>query len=548
MFSFRSALQLSFITLSIAQPLGTSKLQWGPCNKTEVPADVPVECSVLMVPLDYTESNSSEKLQLDLVKVPAPIQPSKGSILLDFGGPGGTARDVVGGEEISGRLLALSGRQYDLIGFDPRGTHGSRIPFQCFENEYDAWSFYMDQLPANSSDTTLGRQYARAALLASTCERTQNKTGNLLSSAFVARDMMQIVDALGEDGMLRYWGFSYGTTLGATTAAMFPDRVERMVLDGVQNPHEYYHAQADFEEFTDSDKEFSAIFTECVAAGDKCALAKGNNKTGAELEQAAWDLLDRVKYNPIPIKSYLIDYANLKTFLMQALYSNDIWPAVASVLNAIFTEDYDVVNRVFEAILPPDINVFQMTQQPQVLPAIHCSDNMVRSRTFEEFVPAADRLYQTSRMMGDGLIFLYAACAQWKIEPKERYTGDFNVKTKKPILFIGNTHDGLTPLVSAKNVSSTFEGSTVLTVDGYGHASLAAPSACTMKVTAKYWADGTLPPAGKVCDSVPVYSGLTWEDVIKEVYGNTTTAAPSKRETPRLQAYRNPLAPPFILK
>jgi len=37
-------------------------------------------------------------------------------------------------------------------------------------------------------------------------------------------------------------GFSYGTTLGATVAAMFPDRIDKMILDGVQNPHEYHHA------------------------------------------------------------------------------------------------------------------------------------------------------------------------------------------------------------------------------------------------------------------------------------------------------------------
>jgi len=39
-------------------------------------------------------------------------------------------------------------------------------------------------------------------------------------------------------------GFSYGTTLGATVTAMFPERVDKVVLDGVQNPHDYYHAIA----------------------------------------------------------------------------------------------------------------------------------------------------------------------------------------------------------------------------------------------------------------------------------------------------------------
>lgn len=106
MISFRGALQLSFITLSLAQPHGTSTLQWGPCNKTEVPSDVPVDCSVLMVPLDYTEPDSDEKLQLDLVRIPAPVKPPKGSILFDFGGPGGTGRDEIGIKTLADELLA----------------------------------------------------------------------------------------------------------------------------------------------------------------------------------------------------------------------------------------------------------------------------------------------------------------------------------------------------------------------------------------------------------------------------------------------------------
>lgn len=36
-------------------------------------------------------------------------------------------------------------------------------------------------------------------------------------------------------------GFSYGTVLGATVASMFPDRMDKVILDGVMNPHEYYH-------------------------------------------------------------------------------------------------------------------------------------------------------------------------------------------------------------------------------------------------------------------------------------------------------------------
>lgn len=43
-----------------------------------------------------------------------------------------------------------------------------------------------------------------------------------------------LVDALGEpDGLMTYYGPSYGTVVGATFAGMFPEKVGRMILDGV---------------------------------------------------------------------------------------------------------------------------------------------------------------------------------------------------------------------------------------------------------------------------------------------------------------------------
>lgn len=35
-------------------------------------------------------------------------------------------------------------------------------------------------------------------------------------------------------------GISYGTVLGATLGALYPHRIDKMVLDGVVNVHEYY--------------------------------------------------------------------------------------------------------------------------------------------------------------------------------------------------------------------------------------------------------------------------------------------------------------------
>jgi hypothetical protein len=59
---------------------------------------------------------------------------------------------------------------------------------------------------SNSSDVALGRLWARGAIDAHLCLENANETGALISTAFVARDLISIVDGLEEDGMLRYWG------------------------------------------------------------------------------------------------------------------------------------------------------------------------------------------------------------------------------------------------------------------------------------------------------------------------------------------------------
>lgn len=57
----------------------------------------------------------------------------------------------------------------------------------------------------NSSDIAIGQAWASAEILSAQCDLSKPDIGQLLGTAFVARDMNQIIEALEKDGLLRYW-------------------------------------------------------------------------------------------------------------------------------------------------------------------------------------------------------------------------------------------------------------------------------------------------------------------------------------------------------
>lgn len=84
---------LAVLGTTNASPSNTSTgVQWQACDPAEFNNTVTLECGSLLVPLDYTSPNSTDLLQLQLIRSPAIVQPSKGSILFNFGGPGEPGR------------------------------------------------------------------------------------------------------------------------------------------------------------------------------------------------------------------------------------------------------------------------------------------------------------------------------------------------------------------------------------------------------------------------------------------------------------------------
>src|SRR3569833_2861676 len=61
----------------------------GDCERLDTQGQ-PLQCATLPVPLDYTNPDSSDRNTLvrDLIRYPATNGTSKGTIMLNFGGPG----------------------------------------------------------------------------------------------------------------------------------------------------------------------------------------------------------------------------------------------------------------------------------------------------------------------------------------------------------------------------------------------------------------------------------------------------------------------------
>lgn len=68
------------------------RIKWHPC--TDLEPDTPVKCGVLKVPYDYTKPRSNRLYDLEVVKFAAAKKPSKGTVFVNFGGPGASGKAV----------------------------------------------------------------------------------------------------------------------------------------------------------------------------------------------------------------------------------------------------------------------------------------------------------------------------------------------------------------------------------------------------------------------------------------------------------------------
>lgn len=506
------AAALSLSTTGVdARALTRSKgIQWDPCTELNKNLSIltaptgpfePVECGTLPVPLDYT-ADDSPKLELDLFRVKATKEPVLGTVLYNPGGPGGAAGDNF--PPAVSDLRTIIGEQYNILSWDPRGT-GKTIPFNgtaMFGSADLAGAQPQKRdlaLPlSNMTGFFLNGGWDLAEEIAEAAVPDNKEIGSLIGTPFVARDMLEIVDALDEDGMLRYYGWSYGTVLGSYFATMFPDRVDRMVLDANLDPADYRDGTWG-NSLEDTDKTFEAFLDACIENKDECALAAFLQANSSQ------DISDALNLVLAPLAANVTDFKSLSTLaelkapILTQLYFPSRWPALAEMIVLS-------LNTTAEDAAAPESDSEQPTEAPWTYDeavysifGIRASDATWKPTSAEEYLPQVE--YQASLSgFSDGWYWAEWVSARWKMPAKERYYGNFTAKTNHPILYVNGEYDPVTPIAAARSASKGFEGSVVLAHSGFGHGLIADPSSCAHEYTRAYFKDGSLPEEGTHCE------------------------------------------------
>lgn len=206
-------------------------LTWEDCGDIK---GRPVECSTMTVPMDqFNPTNSGDKVfTIPLIRLRG--KDGAQNLLLNPGGPGGSGIEFM--FRRGDQLRTIIGDGFHLLSFDPRGINSSTPLATCYPDAETRNALSPGDYNELFDDS--GRAYAFAQNFAKSCADTMGDHGLYINTPQTAADMNSILDAVGQKDMV-YWGFSYGTLLGQTYAALFPERSHRVIIDGVVNQFDW---------------------------------------------------------------------------------------------------------------------------------------------------------------------------------------------------------------------------------------------------------------------------------------------------------------------
>lgn len=471
-------------------------LNWSDCGTG-------LDCATLEVPVDHADP-AGPTLPLALVRHRATDPAQRiGSLLVNPGGPGAAAGDLVrgitsapdGAGPYSPELLT----RFDVVGMDPRGV-GASAGVRCLTDAEREEDLALDR------DPELPGMAPREVLLAEAAELADGCAAGVdplllenLATDDVARDMDLVRAALGEE-RISYLGQSYGTLLGATYATLFPDHVRQMVLDAPVDPTTWQTDTLDatLDQAVSAERVLDSWFATCRA--ESCGFGGGD-------PEGAFDaLVARLEATPLEVPAsgavpaQRVDGGAILLAARTAVFAPQLWPVLTRALVAAEAGDGSVVAALGSVL----------TRNPDGTPnglgeanvAVNCLDRDVPADLAEHDRNAAEAVAAAPRF-GELSGYISLVCADWPAANPDRFTGPYTGAGAPPVLVVGGREDSQTPFDWSEAMTAELEGSVLLTREGVGHGSYRAGAPCVDAAVDRLLVDGTLPAPGTTCPGAP---------------------------------------------
>ncbi|MFE2189737.1 alpha/beta hydrolase [Streptomyces olivaceus] len=468
-------------------PYYEQKLGWRDCG---VPG---FQCTTMKAPLDYAKpADGDVRLAVARKKATGPGK-RLGSLLVNPGGPGGSAIGYL--QEYAGIGYPEKVRaQYDMVAVDPRGVARSE-PVECLDGrEMDAFT-RTDATPDDERETDeLVDAYKD---FAEGCGKDAPKLLRHVSTVEAARDMDVLRAVLGDE-KLNYVGASYGTFLGATYAGLFPERAGRLVLDGAMDPS-LPARRLNLEQTQGFETAFQSFAKDCAGRSD-CPLG-GKGTTPDQAGRNLTSFFDDLDAKPLPAgdtDGRRLTESLATTGVIAAMYDEAAWQQLREALTSAMKKKDGagllvLSDSYYEREADGSYSNLMFANA-----AVNCLDLPAAFSSPDQVREALPEFEKASPVFGEGLAWASLNCTYWPVQP----TGEphrIKAAGATPIVVVGTTRDPATPYRWAEALADQLSSGRLLTYEGDGHTAYGRGSTCIDSAIDTYLLTGTAPKDGKRC-------------------------------------------------
>lgn len=375
---------------------------------------------------------------------------------------------------------------YDVVGLDVRGV-GDSSRVIC---DPELWNHRISLFPGSQDEYNKLVDYNKA--LGESCLERTGEMLRFMDTATMAKDLETVRVALGE-AKLNLLAASYGSLLGATYAEAYPEKIGKLVLDGVID-----HSQSESTVLMDSALAYETGFSRFA---NWCSNAPACPLFGRDVLQLTDELISTAAYAPIPAPGCIERQAFCRhdvtdqelLFNIQPLLTEPrLWPLLGLGLMQAAAGNATILSTN---------NVKNQEDSKFAARAIECLDWHHSSTSF------VDVLYKwlirrfTSQHMG-GMSHMYATqinCLGWPVRRTNAQRA-INIKGNPPVLLVSALYDPVTSVMGASTLGRKFDNATLIIRNGDGHLSFHRGGKTTFAID-QFFVNGTLPETGTIYDT-----------------------------------------------